>query len=151
VPTGAAADFATPSATVSPADCLIDTVHALRAPYRRGGPAWQMNGLTLARVRKFKDPDGRFIVRPGIEAGAPELLLGYPVVENEDMPDVAANAYPIAFAFWRRAYLIVDTMGTRVLRDPFTDKPNVLFYATRRVRGHVVNYEALKLVKVAAT
>lgn len=148
-PSGNASGFATASATVSPADALIDLVHSLRAVYRREA-AFLMNTATLAMVRKFKDIDGNLLVRPGLEAGAPTTLLGYPVYEDEEMPAVAAGAFPIAFGNWRRGYLIVDRI-TRMLRDPFTRKPWVLFYSTKRVGGDVRNTEAIKLLKIATS
>ena len=129
-----------------PADILIDLVHTLSARYRAGAH-FVMNSKTLAMVRKFKDTDGNFIWRAGLTEGQPDTLLGYPVVEAEDMPDVAADACAIAFGNFERAYTLVERMGTRVLRDPYTNKPYVHFYATRRVGGAVVNDDALKLLK----
>jgi HK97 family phage major capsid protein len=148
VASGAAGGFQAASATVSPADVLIDLVHTLRAGYRTGA-VWTMNSLTLAAIRKFKDVDGNLIVRPGLEQGAPSLLLGYPVVEMEDMADIAADAFPIAFGNFQRGYVITDR-NTRILRDPYTAKPHVLFYSTKRVGGGVVNSECIKLLKIAA-
>ncbi|TNE60832.1 MAG: phage major capsid protein [Alphaproteobacteria bacterium] len=132
-----------------PADILIDLVHALGARYRQGA-SFVMNSKTLAVVRKFKDADGNFIWRAGLAEGQPDRLLGYPVVEAEDMPDVATDALAIAFGNFSRAYTLVERTGTRVLRDPYTNKPYVHFYATRRVGGALVNDEALKLLKFAA-
>jgi HK97 family phage major capsid protein len=129
-----------------PADILIDLVHTLSARYRAGAH-FVMNSKTLAMVRKFKDTDGNFIWRAGLVEGQPDTLLGYPVVEAEDMPDVATDACAIAFGNFERAYTLVERMGTRVLRDPYTNKPYVHFYATRRVGGAVVNDDALKLLK----
>lgn len=151
VATGNASGFAAASATVSPADALVDVVHSLRAAYRRGA-AWLMNSATAAVVRKLKDADGRFVWSPSLQEGQPPLLLGFPVHEDEAMPDVAADALPVAFGSWRRAYHVVDfgDAGTRILRDPFTAKPWVSFYATAYVGGSVVNFEALKLLKVSA-
>jgi len=132
-----------------PADILIDLVHTLSARYRAGAH-FVMNSKTLAMVRKFKDTDGNFIWRAGLSEGQPDTLLGYPVVEAEDMPDVTTDACAIAFGNFERAYTLVERMGTRVLRDPYTNKPYVHFYATRRVGGAVVNDDALKLLKFAA-
>jgi HK97 family phage major capsid protein len=149
VVTGAAADFATASATVSPADVLFDLVHSLKAAYRLNA-VFMLNSLTLGKVRTFKDTDGRFIYQQSLIAGQPSTLLGYPVVENEDMADVGAGAFPIAFGDFKRGYTIVDRIGTRVLRDPFTNKPYVHFYTTKRVGGFLADSNAIKLLKVAA-
>lgn len=154
VVTGEAAVFKTPSATVSPADCLVDLVYSLKAAYRQGA-VLMMNKLTLAAVRKFKDAvDGEYIWTPpsgeGIAAGQAGTLLGYGVVENEDMPDIGANALCIAFGDFKRAYTIVDRMGTRVLRDPYSNKPYIHFYTTKRVGGFLADSNAIKLLKVAA-
>lgn len=131
-------------------DKLIDLQHALRSIYRNGS-AWLMNDLTLSVIRKLKDGEGNYIWRPGLEQGAPDVLLGKPVEIDDNMPDISAGLYPIAFANFKRAYLIVDRQGTRVLRDPYTQKPYVLFYTTKRVGGGIVMYEAIKLLKIAAS
>ena len=141
------ADGAFPAS--DPADILIDLVHALSARYRAGA-RFVMNSKTLAMVRKFKDTDGNFIWRAGLSEGQADTLLGYPVVEAEDMPDVASGSLSIAFGNFERAYTLVERTGTRVLRDPYTNKPYVHFYATRRVGGALVNDDALKLLKFAA-
>lgn len=133
----------------NPQDKLIDLVQALRAPYRQGA-VFVMNSATAARIRKFKTTDGAFIWQPGLAAGQPDTLLGYPVIEAEDMPDVAADALSIAFGNFKAGYLIAERGETQILRDPFTNKPFVHFYATRRVGGQVMNSEAIKLLKFAA-
>ncbi len=132
-----------------PSDILIDLVHALKARYRQGA-RFVMNSKTLAAVRKFKDADGNFIWRAGLSEGQADTLLGYPVVECEDMPDVASGALAVAFGNFERAYTLVERTGTRVLRDPYSNKPYVHFYATRRVGGALVNSDALKLLKFSA-
>ena len=142
---GAAGDFA-----VNPQDRLIDLVQALRAPYRQGA-VWVMNAATLARIRKFKTSDGAFLWQPGLVAGQPDTLLGYPVVEAEDMPDIAANSLAVAFGNFRAGYLIAERSETQILRDPYTNKPFVNFYATKRIGGTVSNSEAIKLMKFAAS
>ncbi len=131
-----------------PSDILVDLVHALGPRYRQGAK-FVMNSATLAEIRKMKDADGNFIWRPGLIEGQPDMLLGYPVVEAEDMPDIATDSLSIAFGNFERGYTIVERMGTRVLRDPYTSKPNVLFYATKRLGGAVVNAEAIKLLEFA--
>lgn len=151
VKTGAAAGFntATVDETNSPADALIALQHSLKRQYRRNG-VFLMNDGTIETVRKFKTTEGEYIWRAGIEAGAPSTLLGKPIETDDFMPDVGANAFPIAFADFRRAYLIVDRVGVRVLRDPFTNKPYIHFYTTKRVGGGLQNYEAIKLLRCAA-
>ena len=89
-------------------------------------------------------------MEPDFRNGLSYRLLGYPVVENEDMPDIAANSLSIAFGNWKRGYIIADRNIT-LLRDPFTKKPYVVFYSVRRVGGNVRNFHALKLVKFAAS
>jgi HK97 family phage major capsid protein len=134
----------------NPADRLIDMVHALRAPYRQGA-SWVMNSNTLGVIRKFKDTTGDFIWRPGLQEGEAATLLGYPVVEVDAMPDIAANSLSIGFGQFRSAYVIAERGETAVLRDPYSNKPFVHFYATRRVGGALVNSEALKLMRFSAT
>lgn len=143
--TGAAGGF--PAS--NPQDKLIDLVQALRTPYRQGA-VFVMNSATAARIRKFRTSDGAFLWQPGLVAGQPDSLLGYPVVEAEDMPDVAADSLSIAFGNFRAGYLIAERSETQILRDPFTNKPFVHFYATRRIGGQVMNSEAIKLLKFAA-
>ena len=146
VASGAAGAFA----ASNPQDRLVELVHALRAPYRQGA-AWVMSSDTLARIRKFKTSDGAFIWQPGLVEGQAASLLGYPVVEAEDMPDVAANSLSIAFGNFRAGYLIADRGETRILRDPFSNKPFVHFYATKRVGGAIIDSNAIKLMKFAAS
>ena len=145
VASGAAGDF-----PANPADKLIDLVQALRAPYRQGA-SFVMNSATLARIRKFKTTDGAFLWAPGLAAGQPATLLGYPVIEAEDMPDMAANALSIAFGNFRAGYLIAERAETAILRDPYTNKPFVHFYATKRVGGAVTNSEAIKVMKFSVS
>jgi len=145
VPSGAAGDFAT-----SPQDRLIDLVQALRAPYRQGA-VFVMNAATLARIRKFKTSDGAFLWAPSLAAGQPATLLGYPVIEAEDMPDIAANSLSIAFGNMRAGYLIAERTETAILRDPYSNKPFVNFYATKRIGGCVTNSEAIKLMRFAVS
>jgi len=128
---------------------LIDLIHALKAGHRQGA-SFVMNSATLARIRKLKTADGAFLWQPGMVEGQPDRLLGYPVIEAEDMPDVAANAFPIAFGNFRAGYLIAEHGATKVLRDPFTNKPFVHFYATRRIGGQVLDSSAIKLLKIEA-
>jgi HK97 family phage major capsid protein len=142
---GAAGAFA----SSDPADKLIDLVYSLKSQFRPNA-RFVMNRRTVSGVRKLKDADGNYLWRPG-GAGESASLLGYPVTEIEDMPDVAANAFAIAFGDFRRGYLIVDRQGARVLRDPYSLKPYVLFYTTKRVGGGVQNFDAIKVMKFAAS
>ncbi len=131
----------------SPELTLIDLVHTLKAGHRQGA-SWVMNSATLAQVRKLKTSDGAFLWQPGMVDGQPDRLLGYPVVEAEDMPDIAADAFPIAFGNFKAGYLIAERSATSILRDPFTNKPFVHFYATKRVGGQVLDSAAIKLLKI---
>lgn len=126
---------------------LIDLVCQLKAPLRQGA-VWVMNSSTLASVRKLKTSDGAFLWQPGLIDGQPDRLLGYAVVEAEDMPDVAANQFPIAFGNFKAGYLIAERRQTTILRDPYTNKPYVQFYATRRIGGQVMDSDAIKLLKI---
>lgn len=145
VAAGAAGQFA----AASPQDRLIDLVHALRPAYRQGA-VWAMSSEMLARIRKMKTSDGQFLWQASMVSGQPSTLLGFPVVECEDMPAMAADSLSIAFGNFREAYVIADRGETSVLRDPFSNKPFVHFYATKRVGGALVNSEAIKLMKFAA-
>ena len=146
VPSGAAGAFL----ASNPQDKLVELLHSLRAPYRQGA-TWVMNSSTLATIRKFKTADGAFIWQAGLVAGQPDTLLGYPVIEAEDMPDIAANSLSIAFGNFKVGYLIAERSETNILRDPFSNKPYVHFYATKRLGGAVINSEAIKLMKFAAS
>ena len=128
---------------------LIDLVFQMKAPLRQGA-VWVMNSTTLATIRKLKTADGAYLWQPGLVQGQPDRLLGYPVIEAEDMPDVAANAFPIAFGNFKAGYLIAERRQTTILRDPYTNKPYVQFYATRRVGGQVMDSDAIKLLRITA-
>jgi len=127
-------------------DKLIDLVYTLKAGYRTNG-TFLFNRGTQAAIRKLKDEDGHYIWQPAAAAGEHATLLGYPVVESEDMPAIAVDSFSIAFGDFRRGYLIVDRVGIRVLRDPYSSKPYVLFYTTKRVGGGVQDFNAIKLLK----
>jgi HK97 family phage major capsid protein len=146
VPSGAAGAFV----PGTPQDRLVDLVQSLRPPYRQGA-VWCMNSKTLASLRKFKTTDGAFLWQPSLISGNADMLLGYPVIEAEDMPDVAADSLSIAFGNFKAGYLITERAETAILRDPYTNKPFVYFYATKRVGGTVSNSEAIKVMKFAAT
>lgn len=130
-------------------DCLINLQHSLRSGYRNNG-SFMMNDLTLGAIRLLKDSNGDTLWRPGLEAGASSTLLGKAVVTDDNMPDIAANSYSVAFGDFNRAYVITDRMGARVLRDPFTNKPYIHFYTTKRVGGGIQDFAAIKLLKFAS-
>ncbi|MCB1362880.1 MAG: phage major capsid protein [Rhodobacteraceae bacterium] len=138
VPTGIAGDL--------DPDHIVDLVYALGAQYR-GNASFVMNSKTAGVVRKLKDNDGRFLWSDGLAAGEPARLMGYPVVIAEDMPDGDTDAFAIAFGDFEAGYTVAERPDLRVLRDPFSAKPHVLFYATKRVGGDVSDFAAIKLLK----
>ncbi len=144
ISSGAAGAF--PSS--DPAGVLIDLIYTLKAAYRANA-SFVMKRTTQAAVRKLKDGDGNYIWQPATMPGQAPTLMGFAVTEAEDMPDIAAGANAIAFGDFRRGYLIVDRVGIRILRDPFSSKPYVLFYTTKRVGGGVQDFDAIKLLSFA--
>ena len=137
------------AATPDGGDTLINALYGLKQQYRANA-TWFMNRASTRLVRKAKDSNGSYIWVPGIAAGQPASLLGYPVAAFEDMPDPATNSLSIAVGDMREAYQIVDRLGIRTLRDPYSAKPYVEFYTTKRVGGDVVNFEAIKLIKLGS-
>lgn len=146
VATGAAGDFA----ATDPADAIVDLVYALGAEYRANAN-FVMNSKTAGAVRKMKDADGRFLWSDGLAAGEPARLMGYPVLIAEDMPDIAGDATAIAFGDFGAGYTIAERPEMRILRDPFSAKPNVLFFASKRVGGDVTDFAAIKLLKFSVS
>ena len=146
VATGVAGDFP----AEDPSDILLDLIYTPKQAYRANG-RFLLNRSTLAALRKFKDADGNYLWQPSAQPGEPARLMGYPVTEAEEMPPVGADAHAIAFGDFRRAYLIVDRVGVRVLRDPYSAKPYVLFYTTKRVGGGVQDFDAVKFLKFSAS
>ena len=132
-----------------PADKLIDLMYSVKGEYRANGH-FVMNRSTQSVVRKLKDADGSYLWQPSARPGEAASLMGVPVAESEDMPDIAADSPAVAFGDFRRGYLIVDRVGIRVLRDPYSAKPYVLFYTTKRVGGGVQDFAAIKLLKFGA-
>ena len=130
----------------NPVDDLIDLVYSVKASYRANSH-WVMNRATQAEIRKIKDADGNYIWQPSSAPGTMPTLLNTPIVEAEDMPDIASDAMAIAYGDFNRGYLIVDRIGMRVLRDPYSSKPYVLFYTTKRVGGGVQDFDAIKFMK----
>ncbi len=128
------------------ADSVVDLVYALGAQYRANA-SFVMNSKTAGRVRKLKDLDGRFLWSDGLAQGEPARLMGYPVLVAEDMPDVDTDSYSLAFGDFAAGYTVAERPDLRILRDPFSAKPHVLFYATKRVGGDVSDFAAIKLLK----
>ncbi|HBT3119039.1 TPA: phage major capsid protein [Klebsiella pneumoniae] len=131
------------------ADAIIKLVYTLRKVHRNGAK-FMMNNNSLFAVRILKDSEGNYLWRPGLELGQPSSLAGYGVAENEQMPDIAADAKAIAFGNFKRGYTIVDRIGTRILRDPYTNKPFVGFYTTKRTGGMLADSQAIKLLQIGA-
>lgn len=130
-------------------DAILDLVYALPQAFT-GEAKFAMNRNTMLRIRKLKDSDGNYLWQPSLQAGQPSTLAGYAIADIPDMPDVAANALSIAFGDFKRSYKILDRVGVRVLRDPFSAKPYVSFYTTKRVGGGLENPESMKFMKIAA-
>lgn len=148
-PLGAIQAISSGAAVAVTSDSIIDLVYAVPSAYR-GGAGFVMNNTTQGTIRKLKDGQGNYLWQPSYSAGQPATLNGYAVTEMPDMPDVAANAMPIAFGDFKRGYLVIDRKGVVVLRDPYTNKPFVQFYTTKRVGGGVLDPTCLKVLKVAA-
>lgn len=146
VASGADGDF--PAS--DPSDVLLDLIYTPKQAFRANG-RFVLNRSVLGQLRKFKDADGNYLWQPSAQPGEPARLLGYPVTEAEDMPDIASDSHSIAFGDFNRGYLIVDRVGVRVLRDPYSAKPFVLFYTTKRVGGGVQDFDAIKFLKFAAS
>jgi HK97 family phage major capsid protein len=142
LPTGVAGAFA----AANPSDRLVDLAYAIKAGHRQMA-SWVMNRRTQSAIRKFKDVDGNYIWQPSIRPDGRASLMGFPVTEAEAMPDIATDSFALAFGDFASGYLIVDRIGVRVLRDPYSAKPYVLFYTTKRVGGGVQNFEAIKLLR----
>jgi HK97 family phage major capsid protein len=147
---GTVEHLAAASPTAINEDELVQLLYKLRPSYRQGpGVAWVMNSTTASQVRLLKDAQGRFLWADGLQPGQPPNLLGYPVVEAEDMPDAATGTLPIAFGNWSRGYLVTDRTGTRLIRDDVTRPGFVRFYFARRTGGALTDSNAIKLLKMA--
>lgn len=146
VKTGTSAGF---GSNANGVDKLTDLVYKVKAGYR-GNAVFMMSKATLATARQLKTSDGNYIWQPNAQAGTPATLLGYAVVEAEDMPTIAADSLSIAFGDFRAGYMIVDRVGLSVLRDPYSNNPYVTFHAVRRVGGGVVDFDAIKFLKFSA-
>lgn len=131
-------------------DVLYDMVYALRARYRANA-RWVTSKAVLAAMRKYKATDNTYLWQPSLVAGQPDTFLGYAITEAEDMPAVAANAFPLAFGDFREGYLIADRVGLRITRDEVTTPGFVKWYIRRRVGGKIRNSQAIKLLKIATS
>ena len=131
------------------ADLFYDVIYSLRARYRRNAN-WLTNKLVLAAMRKYKDAQGQYLWQPSLVASQPATFMGYGVTEDEEMPGVAANAFPLAFGDFKEGYLIADRVGMRMTRDEITTPGFVKFYIRKRVGGKLRNTQAIKLLKIAA-
>lgn len=147
-PWGAIKTVTSGGASTITADGLIDLVYSLPAAYASNA-RFILNRKTLAIIRKLKDGQGNYLWQPSFVAGQPSTILGYPVVEVADMPDVDANAIALMFGDFSQGYMVLDRVGIRVLRDPYTNKPHISFYTTKRVGGGLLNPDCLKALKVS--
>jgi HK97 family phage major capsid protein len=148
IATGTSGAWKTLSATVNPADDLFTVVSKMKAAYR-SGCSWVTNKALLFEMMAFKDYQGRYVFNPTTAPGVADTILGYPVVEAEDIAAKGANSLSLAFGNFKQGYLIVDRIGTRVVRDPFSNKPYIGFYTTKRVGGALINSETIKVLKFA--
>jgi len=146
-PWGAIETIDSGAADAVTSDSILDLIYGLPGEYT-GNARFTMNRTTMGQIRKLKDGQGNYLWQPSAQAGQPSLLSGYPVTEMAGMPDVAAGSTPIMFGDFLRGYLILDRTGVRVLRDPFTNKPYVHFYTTKRVGGGLLNPDVLKALKI---
>jgi HK97 family phage major capsid protein len=147
-PFGAITTVNSGAASSITSDGVMDLIYNLASVYT-GNARFTMNRTTQGLVRKLKDGQGNYLWQPSFAAGQPSTLAGYPSTEVPDMPDVAANSTPILFGDWKQTYLVIDRIGVRVLRDPYTNKPYVSFYTTKRVGGGVVNPQPMRALKIA--
>jgi HK97 family phage major capsid protein len=131
-------------------DQFYDMIYALRARYRANAK-WVSSKLVLAQMRKYKDTTGAYLWQPSLVAGQPDMFMGYPIVEAEDMPAIAANTFPVAFGDFQQGYLIADRVGVRMTRDEITSPGFVKFYIRKRVGGRLRNTQAIKLLKCAVS
>jgi hypothetical protein len=150
IATGTSGAWKTLSATVNPADDLFTVVSKMKAAYRAGA-SWVTNKALLCEIMAFKDYQGRYVFNPTTAPGVADTILGYPVVEAEDVAAKGASSLSLAFGNFKLGYLIVDRIGTRVVRDPFSNKPYIGFYTTKRVGGALINSEAIKVLKFSAS
>lgn len=129
----------------------FDPIHTLMGAFKDHfltNAQWVMRRAVRTSARKQKESTtNRYLWEPGLQVGAPERFMGYPVRVDEYMPALATGSLSLAFGDFKQGYLIADRMGIRTLRDPFTAKPYVVFYSTKRTGGGAQNYEAVKFLK----
>jgi HK97 family phage major capsid protein len=132
------------------ADGIINLFYALKDAHSKNA-TFLMNRTVVNAVRLLKEATtNQYMWQPGLAAGAPDTLMGVPVMMAADMPVAATGSLSVAVGDFKAAYQIVDRLGVRILRDPFTEKPFVKFYATKRVGGDVINFDAIKLMKLSS-
>lgn len=148
-PLGAIPAVVSGDANAITADSIYDVIYDLPSIFTQNA-RFTMNRTTMGKIRKLKDDMGNYMWQPSLVAGQPSTLAGYAITELPDMPDVAAGSTPIMFGDFMRGYLINDRVGVRVLRDPYTNKPNVSFYTTKRVGGGLLTPEVFRALKVGA-
>jgi HK97 family phage major capsid protein len=142
VKTGANGDFA----SSSPADVIFDLLQAFKPAYLQNAKFVTRRDV-IAKIRKFKEATtNAYMWQPGLQQGQPDRLLGYPIVIAQDMPALGTGSASLGFGDWAEGYQVVDRIGIRTLRDPYTSKPYVIFYSTKRVGGGVLNFEAIKFL-----
>jgi HK97 family phage major capsid protein len=146
IATGVAGGFP----ATAPSDKLVDVIYALKAGYRQNA-RWIINRATQNQIRKFKDAQNNYLWQPAATADGNATLLTFPVIESEFMPDIATDVHALTFGDFRRGYLVVDRVGVRILRDPYSTKPYVLFYTTKRVGGGIQDFDAIKTLKFGLT
>ena len=146
-PFGAIGVTSTGTASVIKSDDILSLIYSLPSAFT-GNARFVMNRATQGVIRKLKDGQGNYLWQPSYVAGQPATLSGFPITEMPDMPDIADNALAVAFGDFNQGYLILDRMGVRVLRDPYSNKPYVNFYTTKRVGGGLLDPEPLKVLKI---
>jgi HK97 family phage major capsid protein len=132
--------------TTNPSDILLQLAYEIQAGYRQNA-CWVMARKTQAQIRMLKDSLGHYLWQPPAMAGGQAMLMGFPLIEAEDMPQIGPGSFSIAFGDFQRGYLVVDRIGLRLLRDPYSAKPFILFYTTKRVGGGMQDFAAIKLLK----
>ncbi len=150
IPTGASSSFVAAGSGVLPSDCMIDLFYALKERYRNNA-SWLISDAVMGTVRKFKDGDGNYLWNPPVGEATVPTILQKPVYTDDNMQALGANAFPVAFGDFKRAYLILDRQGVRVLRNPYKVNGKVAFYTTKRVGGGIQHFEAIKLLKCATS
>lgn len=136
------------AATAITTDSIMSLIYSLPSEYTDNA-RFVMNRATQGAIRKLKDGQGNYIWQPSFVAGQPSTIAGFPVTEMAGMPDIAASSKSVLFGDFKRGYLIVDRTGVRVLRDPFTNKPYVHFYTTKRVGGGLLNPDVIKALNTS--